>query len=193
MISTFTAFIDANVFYGARLRSLVLFVAQSKLYRARWSERVNDEWIDAVVKKAKRPSVTKQSLQSTRDAMNEAILDCLVENYEHLEVGLQLPDAKDNHVLAAAIHGHASTIVTFNLRDFPSDYVSQFKIHVSHPDQFLIDAYYISPAHFIEAVKQDFTHYKNPKLEFAAYIDALKNAGVPKLAEILVELEVLIA
>lgn len=29
MISTFTAFIDANVFYDARLQSLVLFVAQS--------------------------------------------------------------------------------------------------------------------------------------------------------------------
>jgi hypothetical protein len=48
MISTFTAFIDANVLYGARLRSLVLFVAQTKLYRAKWSERVNDEWVDRV-------------------------------------------------------------------------------------------------------------------------------------------------
>ncbi|MBB3135530.1 hypothetical protein FHS26_003275 [Rhizobium pisi] len=36
MISTFTAFFDANVFYGARLRSLVLHLAQSKLFRARW-------------------------------------------------------------------------------------------------------------------------------------------------------------
>jgi hypothetical protein len=57
MISTFTAFIDANVLYGARLRSLVLFVAQTKLYRAKWSERVNDEWVDAVVRKAKRPFI----------------------------------------------------------------------------------------------------------------------------------------
>ena len=193
MISTFTAFIDANVFYGARLRSLVLFAAQTKLYRARWSERVNDEWIEAVVKKAKRPSVTTESLQATRNYMNEAILDCLVENFEHLEVGLKLPDPKDNHVLAAAIHGHASTIVTFNLKDFPEDYLSQFKIHATHPDQFLIDAYYISPDHFIEAVKQDFQHYKQPPLTFAEYIQSLKTAGVPKLAEILAELEVLIA
>ena len=35
MISTFTAFFDANVFYGARLRSLVLYAAQTKLFRAR--------------------------------------------------------------------------------------------------------------------------------------------------------------
>lgn len=50
MISTFTAFIDANVFYGARLRSLVLFVAQSKIFRARWSNEVHDEWVRNLVK-----------------------------------------------------------------------------------------------------------------------------------------------
>jgi predicted nucleic acid-binding protein len=193
MISTFTAFIDANVFYGARLRSLVLFVAQSKLYRARWTERVNDEWIDAVVKKAKRPSITKEALQSTRDDMNKAILDCLVENYQHIEVGLQLPDPKDKHILAAAIHCHASTIITFNLTDFPNDYLSQFNIHATHPDQFLVDAYHISQDDFIEAVRRDFSHYKYPPLTFSEYIEALKNAGVPKLAGILAELEVLIA
>ena len=193
MISTFTAFIDANVFYGARLRSLVLFAAQTKLYRARWTERVNDEWIDAVVKKAKKPSVTKEALQLTRLAMNEAIMDSLIENYEHLEEGLKLPDPKDNHVLAAAIHGHASTIVTFNLKDFPDDYLSKFKIHATHPDQFLIDAFYISRDHFIEAVMQDFQHYKQPPLTFSEYIQSLKTAGVPRLAEILAELEVLIA
>jgi hypothetical protein len=45
VISTFTAFFDANVFYGARLRSLLLFLAQTKLFRARWSDRAHDEWI----------------------------------------------------------------------------------------------------------------------------------------------------
>ena len=100
MISTFTAFIDANVFYGARLRSLVLFVAQTKFYRAKWSERVNDEWVDAVVRKAKRPSVKREALHATRAAMNAAIMDCLVENFEHLEAGLELPGAKNNQVSA---------------------------------------------------------------------------------------------
>jgi predicted nucleic acid-binding protein len=193
MISTFTAFIDANVFYGARLRSLVLFVAQSKLYRVRWSERVHDEWIDSVVKKTKRPSVTRESLQSTRNDMNEAILDCLVDNYEHIEKVIKLPDPKDNHVLAAAIHGHASTIVTFNLKDFPQDYLSQFNVHATHPDEFLVGAYHISPDLFIEAVRKDLIHYRKPTLTFAEYVEALRKAGVPKLADLLGELEVLIA
>lgn len=43
MITTFTAFFDANVCYGARLRSLVIELAQTKLFRARWSEHIHDE------------------------------------------------------------------------------------------------------------------------------------------------------
>jgi hypothetical protein len=44
MISTFTGFCDANVFFGARLRSLVVELAQTGLFRARWSEEVHREW-----------------------------------------------------------------------------------------------------------------------------------------------------
>lgn len=64
MISTFTAFIDANVFYGARLRSLVLFVAQSKIFRARWSNKVHDEWVRNLVKN--RPDLKESDLDRTR-------------------------------------------------------------------------------------------------------------------------------
>jgi hypothetical protein len=46
-----TAFIDANVFFGARLRSLILFVAQAGLFRPRWSNDVHREWIEAVLRK----------------------------------------------------------------------------------------------------------------------------------------------
>jgi hypothetical protein len=61
MISTFTAFIDANIFYGARLRSLVLFVAQTKLFRARWTERVHDEWVRNLI--LNRPDLKPEDLR----------------------------------------------------------------------------------------------------------------------------------
>ena len=48
MISSFTAFIDANVFFGARLRSLLMELAMGDLFRARWSEDVHREWMRAV-------------------------------------------------------------------------------------------------------------------------------------------------
>jgi hypothetical protein len=93
MISTFTAFFDANVFVPARLRSLLLELADTGLYRARWSEYVHDEWMRAAVRISSR-GLTLQDLEPTRNAMNEAILDCLVEDYEALVEVLELQDEK---------------------------------------------------------------------------------------------------
>lgn len=64
MISTFTAFIDANVFFGARLRSLVIYVAQTKMFRVRWSNEIHDEWVRSVL--TKRPDLSPSDLLRTR-------------------------------------------------------------------------------------------------------------------------------
>ena len=162
MISTFTAFIDSNVFYGARLRSLILFVAQTKLFRARWSEQVHDEWTRNLL--AKRPDLRVENLIITRQSMNAAIPDCLVEGYEPLIEALDLPDPDDRHILAVAIMTRANVIVTFNEKDFPSENLDSFRLHTKHPDAFLTDAFDLAPHVFIEAVKNDFHHYKNPPL-----------------------------
>ena len=44
----FTAFLDASVLYPAPLRDLLLELAVSDLYRAKWSNAVHDEWINAL-------------------------------------------------------------------------------------------------------------------------------------------------
>jgi len=50
--------------------------------------------------------------------MNQAVPDALVTGYEPLISNLELPDAYDKHVLAAAIRAGAQAIITFNLKDF---------------------------------------------------------------------------
>lgn len=61
-----------------------------------------------------------EALTRTRQLMNDAVPDCLVDGYEAIAQGITLPDPDDVHVLAAAIRCGASAIVTFNLKDFPA-------------------------------------------------------------------------
>lgn len=190
MISTFTVFIDANVFFGARLRSLVLFMAQSNMFRARWSERVHEEWMRNLI--AKRRDIDWSKLETIRDFMNEAVPDSLVAGYEDLIPNLTLPDPDDRHILAAALKTRADMILTFNVRDFPTHIIEPFNIEIYHPDDFLQDLFGISKDLFIDFVREDFLHYKTPPLTFDRYIEDLRKAGVPKTAELISKLRILI-
>ncbi|WP_322415337.1 PIN domain-containing protein [Mesorhizobium huakuii] len=189
MISTFTAFIDANVFFGARLRSLLLFLSQIKMYRARWSERVHQEWVAAV---AEKRGIEPEKLQRTRELMDRAVPDALVSGYEQLEEGIKLPDPDDRHVVAAATLTRADVIVTFNLDDFPADALKPLRLEARHPDEFLLDLFDISNELFVEAVRRDFEHYIQPKLTFADYVDGFRKADVPKTADLMEKLRILI-
>lgn len=77
--------------------------------------------------------------------MNRNVLDCIVTGYDDLVEGLTLSDPDDRHVLAAAIRGQAAVIVTFNLDDYPSDYLAQFGIEAQHPDEFIMHQIDLSP------------------------------------------------
>lgn len=129
---TFTALYDACVLYPAPLRDLLMQLAMTDLFRARWTDRIHDEWIRNVLKK--RPDLRPEQLGRTRELMNAHVRDCLVTGYEGPIEGLQLPHADDRHVLAAAIRCGAAAIVTFNLEDFPSNHVEPFGIEAQHPE-----------------------------------------------------------
>ena len=156
MISTFTVFIDANVFYGQRLRSLVIYLAQTKMFRARWSEKVHDEWTRNL---AKKNNIDIAKLDKTRALMNIAVPDASVSGYEMLEQSFDLPDLNDRHVLAAAVLTRADIIVTFNTKDFPLGILEPLRLSAIHPDTFLQDCFGISERLFIDAVQKYFSHY----------------------------------
>lgn len=65
-------------------------------------------------------------MERTRDLMDRATRDSLVEGYHALIPALTLPDADDRHVLAAAIVGRCDVIVTQNLADFPAEALDPF-------------------------------------------------------------------
>jgi len=52
---------------------------------------------------------------------------------------LELPDADDRHVLAAAIKANARLIVTDNTKDFPQAVLAPWIIEARCADDFVID------------------------------------------------------
>ncbi len=134
-MSNFTVLYDACVLYPAPLRDLLMHVAMTDLYRAKWTDAIHDEWTRNVLKD--RPDLTPEQLQRTRDLMNAHVRDCLVTGYETLIDAITLPDPKDRHVLAAAIRAGADVIVTFNLKDFPENDLKPYGIEAQHPNDFL--------------------------------------------------------
>ncbi len=66
-MATFTAFYDANVLYPAELRSFLMYLALTGLFRAKWSDAVHEEWISNLL--LKRPDLTREKLGRTRMLM----------------------------------------------------------------------------------------------------------------------------
>lgn len=124
--------------------------------------------------------------------MDNAVLDALVTGYEGMIEALNLPDPNDRHVLAAAIIARSSCIVTFNTSDFPQSALEPFGLHAVHPDNFIIDVESLSPTEFARAVSEDFAHYKTPTLSVEGYVESMKRAGIPKTADKIAGLSVLL-
>jgi predicted nucleic acid-binding protein len=175
-LSNFTAFLDASVLYPAPLRDLLLELAVSDLYRAKWSDAVHEEWISSVLQN--RPDLSRAPLERTRDLMNAHALDALVTDFEQLIGVIELPDPDDRHVLAAAIKGRADLIVTANLKDFPANELNRWGIEAQHPDEFLTHQFHLSQPAFLQAVKTVRQRLKNPPKSVDDYLDTLRAQGL---------------
>jgi hypothetical protein len=81
-------------------------------------------------------------------------------------------------VLAAAIKGRADLIVTFNLKDFPSEQLHKWEIEAQHPDEFLVHQFHLSQPIFLQAVKTVRHRLINPKKSVADYLDTLRAEGL---------------
>jgi predicted nucleic acid-binding protein len=179
--SSYTVLLDACVLYPAPLRDFLIELAAARLFRAKWTLRIHDEWIRNVLKQ--RPDLTRSQLERTRDLMNQAVLDCLVEDYEELIEGLQLPDPDDRHVLAAAIASASDAIVTFNLKDFPVGTLHKYNIELQHPDDFLHYQFGLNHAGVVIAAKNCRARLRNPPKTAADYLAILEAQGLQRLLQ----------
>jgi hypothetical protein len=167
---------DACVLYPAPLRDLLMHLALTDLFQAKWSDRIHEEWIRNVL--ANRPDLSREQLERTRTLMDTHVQDALVENYEALIDELYLPDPDDRHVLAAAITSHAALILTFNLRDFPAEVLQPYDIQARHPDRFISDLLSSEADSICAAVRFHRTSLRYPPKTVAEYLEIMERQGL---------------
>lgn len=184
-MAKFTAFYDADVLYGSQLRNLMMHLAMTGLFRARWSEDVHEEWMTRLLRN--RSDLTREKLERTRMLMDKHAEDALVTGYEDLIEGLRLPDPDDRHVLAAAIRGRADVIVTRNTKHFPDSALKPFGISAQHPDEFVVHLLDLAPGFVIEAVRRHRESLKSPAKTVEEYLEMLEKEGLTETVAILRE------
>lgn len=99
-MATLTAVLDANVLFPASLRDTLLRAAERDIFRLQWTPEILEEVRRNLVKTGKSTKAQAQRLLDTFAAFFPHAF--IVEAYQSLIPTMQ-NDAKDRHVLAAAV------------------------------------------------------------------------------------------
>lgn len=118
-----TALLDTYVLWPSLQRDFLLSLAIEDVYRPLWSRAILDELEYEEARKLRDrgtgPATAEAGARHLIVQMGRAFHDAEAKGWEHLEGTFGLPDPDDEHVLAAAVTGGASVIVTHNTKDFP--------------------------------------------------------------------------
>lgn len=174
----FTVIYDANVLHPASLRDLLVRLATTGLFRAKWTVAILDEMVAGIIQA--RPDLNTERLARTRALMNKAVPDCLVDDYERLIASVELPDEGDRHVVAAAIRCHAEVIVTSNLRDFPASALIPFGIEAQSPDEFVLHLLEIGFDEVISVIATQAAALSQPPQTYDQTLDRLAQVGLSR-------------
>ncbi|GGH56246.1 PIN domain-containing protein [Frigidibacter albus] len=176
------AVLDACVLYPTVLREVMLGLAGRGLYTPLWSPRLLEEWARAAARLGPGQEVV---------ARGEAVAAALrfpgasVEFAPGADLALDLPDADDRHVLAAAIAADADAIITLNLRDFPSWALAPKGLRAVHPDEFLLDLWRAHPAAVAAVVEAVRAEAERLSAEPQPLRALMKRARLPRLGKAL--------
>lgn len=136
---SFPVFFDTCTLFGEAVNDLILRLAEARFFTPYWSKDVLGE-----LHRNLAIRIGEERANRRIHAMTTVFPDAMVTGYETLVEGMTC-DPKDRHVLAAADHSPAGTLVTFNLKDFPPSSTEPLHMDVKHPDDFLLDVLDLDP------------------------------------------------
>ncbi len=175
-MTAFTVVYDACVLHPPSVCDLLLRLAATGMVRARWSDRILDEVITSIQRV--RPDIGESQLARRRAAVRQAVADAIVDDFEPIEAGLDLPDPNDRHVLAAAIRCGAQAIITANLDDFPPERLARWNVEAIHPDDFIVHMLDLSEGTVVAVLHQQAGALRNPPRSASEVLDSLERNGL---------------
>lgn len=171
--------LDACVLVPIRLATTLLWLAERGLFQPLWSEQILNEVQRNLPKLGIDAGKAARRVDLMRDSFgNEA----LVSDFDHLIDQLTC-DPKDRHVQAAAVHGGADTIATFNLQDFPDDSVEPYGIRVISPELLLLEFLGARPSDVISTLREEVRAFGQPPETLDEFLTTLAPT-VPTFADL---------
>ncbi len=169
-----------NVLWSPALRDTLLRAAELRLFQPLWSDDILAELIRTIL--AKRSEVRPESITRTVERMRKAFPAAMIADYAALLPGLTNHPG-DRHVLAAAIHGKAERIATWNRRHFLPTAERDHGIAVLTPDRLLSELWEDNAAAMRQLlIKQGADLY--PPHSLAAILRSLERSGTKRFAQL---------
>jgi len=163
MIADFPVLLDACVLANFGICDLLLRLAEEpRMFSPRWSKSILEEVRRTHLERLK-PPWPEAVANSWQDSIRKAFPEAKVTGYEPL-MAIVTNAPKDRHVLAAAIKGNVSLIVTFNLKDFPKEALGDWSVNAVHPQDYLLTLYSMNPA-LVSLRLSDIAHRKNTEVQ----------------------------
>lgn len=161
----YRAVLDACVLVPVLKADVLLELGSTPLYEPLWSTEILKETLAAV------KLIHGKDITARVDAMNEAFPDALITGMEKVRDGLTgLPDPGDAHVLAAAIVGRASVIVTDNVRDFPESLLGGYGLQAKSSEEFWLDMLDLDPALVVARMERASARRKSPPVDYEEFL-----------------------
>ena len=170
-------FVDTNVLFPFSVIDLLLGLSEDGLHSVVWTDALLDEWERVIVREQRRSPATAASVTT---AIREFFADSKIKpaEYEHLIADMPGNDPDDHHHMAAAIAGHATVLITDNLKDFPADPLARLGLRVLRPDAYPCELLGDLPDQVTSTIERIAAEKRNPPRSTADVLDALQNAGL---------------
>lgn len=178
--------LDANVFFGPRLRDLFMHLHEAEVLNVHWTKEIEAEWTRNVVAKQ---DADEASIRQCLKGMREAAEGWEVQGYAKYAELFSAVQEKDRHVAAAAYKlsqeewpGNPVALVTNNLKDFPIRAFEGTRIVRFSSGEYFDALYSEAPQRVLSVVEECRKKLKTPKTTREQYVAILFKNGCRTLA-----------